>query len=73
MAARTRYTVPNMDEARELARMASEAIEAAREGTPNQRELADELFRAIYGAAHLTPAELLALQPGGVIAPKGAG
>lgn len=69
--ARTRYTVPNMDEARELARMASEAIEAAREGTLDQRELADQLFRAIYGAAHLTPAELLV--PGGVIVPKGGG
>lgn len=55
---RTKYTVPDMEDAHELGRMAAEAIEAAREGFPNQRQLADQLFRAIYGARHLTAAEL---------------
>ncbi len=55
---RTKYTVPDMEDAHELGRMAAEAIEAARTGADDQRQLADILFRAIYGARHLTAAEL---------------
>lgn len=46
---RRHYHVSEMPDANRLARIAQDAIEAARERAPDQREKADRLFRAIYG------------------------
>ena len=43
------YTIPKMEDANRLARIASDALQVARERGPDQHDTAARLFEAIYG------------------------